>query len=289
MDLNPFDTRSPFGLRSPFGRGAIDAYLVNGESPEFVFDTAGVKNNGVEYYRSGGSTTNFATLIGANFDRTNAATMFDSSGKLVWSPHNLVDNSKSKSSGWTTQNASIGAASITGPLGDTVSNVLVIPDTSSSSSHRTIASSASTLTNKGQMTLVGFAKAGGYSRFGYTNGASGDYASFHLSGAGSVLDSASVVSASITALSDGWYVWTVVTAQSPVRMDMQPLDDSYTTGDPSGYTYTGDGSSGVYMVDEHVYLSNLGDMADVPSDEQESSSYPKYVSTTGSARFPARS
>lgn len=81
---------SPGRLMGPRA-GVIDNYVFNGLSAPLVADHAGVNNNGTPFYRKQGSTTTFSGLFSTRYDRSDMATMFNSSGNLVWSPHNLVD------------------------------------------------------------------------------------------------------------------------------------------------------------------------------------------------------
>jgi hypothetical protein len=95
-----------------------------------------------------------------------------------------------------------------------------------------------------------YVKAAGYSRVAIReNTTSGDYAGYLLSGAGSVLGSSSATGA-ISALSDGWYrisfLHTVASAGSKVYA-LYVMNDSYTGTAPHIYSYTGNGTSGVYL------------------------------------------
>lgn len=73
-------------------RGGIDSYTFGGQSAQLVIDHAGVLNNGTPFYRKQGTTTTFSDLFGTRYDRSDAATMFNSSGNLVWSPHNFFSS-----------------------------------------------------------------------------------------------------------------------------------------------------------------------------------------------------
>jgi len=72
-------------------RGSSDNYVFGGQSAELVADHAGVRNEGVPFYRKGGAASTFSGLFGTRYDRSDLATMCDSSGNLVWNAHNLVD------------------------------------------------------------------------------------------------------------------------------------------------------------------------------------------------------
>jgi hypothetical protein len=106
-----------------------------------------------------------------------------------------------------------------------------------------------------------FVKASEYSKFGLVeNAITGAYATFNLSGAGSVISTGLTGSGSITALANGWYrvVLTMTTtgAQTTFRPDLFPLPDSYTSGDPNA-AYTGDGTSGIFIWGAQVELGGF--------------------------------
>lgn len=87
----PFQMRSPFRRQSPFGDAVNDNYVFGGQSAELVIDDAGVNRGGIPYYRFNGEATTHKGVFGTARDRSDAATMFDAAGTLVWSCHNLVD------------------------------------------------------------------------------------------------------------------------------------------------------------------------------------------------------
>ena len=68
---------------------AVDAYLFGGQAAALVIDHAGVLNEGVPYYRKQGVTCTYDELFSTRYDRSDPATMFNSSGNLVWSCHNF--------------------------------------------------------------------------------------------------------------------------------------------------------------------------------------------------------
>lgn len=80
------------------------------------------------------------------------------------------------------------------------------------------------------------------------SGNSGDYATFDLSTGLKISDGGTPTS-SITHISDGWYKISLKPDTTSIRYDLEItiLSDSYTTGNPSTSTYTGDGTSGVYI------------------------------------------
>ena len=267
---------------------AVDAYLFGGQSAALVVDHAGVLNEGVPYYRKQGATTTFSDLFGTRYDRSDRATMFDSDGNLVWNAHNSVTDSKDLSGDWLTQNGSISATSTTGPFGETVSNSLFIPSATSSNSHRTIANSAALISFSGTFKIGFYVKPSGYTKIGFRNGGFSNHASWDASGAGSVIEELNC-STTITAVDNGWYYITIASDASvtSLRLDLHAMDDSYTSGSPGSYTFTGDGTSGAFFTRVRCYSNNLGGMATVPADVQDNGET-DYVPTTGTARFLSR-
>jgi len=118
------------------------------------------------------------------------------------------------------------------------------PAATLSPEHRVIISS--TFTTSGGYTLSLWVKPSGYSKFGFRNGAIGNYAAFDLSGAGSVI-TVSGLTASIAAAANGFYRVEIKDTSASIRVDFWPLDNSYTSGSPSVYSYTGDGTSGILI------------------------------------------
>jgi hypothetical protein len=264
-----------------------DAYVVEGFSPPVVADFEN------EYYRVGGSDTDFATMF--TYTSGDAlSTMVDSDGLLKWAPHNLLPRSSNLTTGWTNQNlAGTPAGSTTAPDGSTITQNLAIPSASPSASHRCIGNSASAYTNISSIKVGFYAKAGGYSRIAFQSGSgSGGYVVFLLSGSGSIVTS-SGYSGAITQLDapyDDWYYCRAERVDTAVRYDLYLLDDSYTSGAPGSYSYTGDGTSGVYIWGAHLYNGSLGGMVDVPADARAASgaAFATYVPTTTAARYLAR-
>lgn len=78
---------APLSLPTAAAR-AVDEYNISGNHPLVYADFAGVRNNGVERYRVGASDVFFDTLF--TYSGLSNRTMFNSSGYLVWAPHNFV-------------------------------------------------------------------------------------------------------------------------------------------------------------------------------------------------------
>lgn len=94
-----------------------------------------------------------------------------------------------------------------------------------------------------------FVKSAGYSKVGLReNTTIGAYASFNLSGAGSVISS-TAASSSIQLVGNGWYRVSITYTGSVAAETMRVyvLDAAYTSGVINSYNYVGDGTSGIYL------------------------------------------
>ena len=249
-----------------------DLYAIGGQSPKLVADFDD------DYYRTGGATSTFSDAF--SYTGASNKTMVDSDGLLKWAPHNLVLQSENLTSSWAVQNGTISSTSATAPDGSLTTTTLFVPSATSSSSHRVLANNASNIAVNGYK-LHFWQQPSGYTKLGFRNGAVGEYASFLLTGAGSVIDS---VNCTATIVKEGdWYFCTIERdSVTDIRVDLWALDDAYTAGNPNNYTYTGDGTSGVYIWGAHLYRSDLGGMVDNP-DRGDS-----YVPTTSSAVYLPR-
>ncbi len=129
------------------------------------------------------------------------------------------------------------------PDGTTTADKL-IPNTSNTTTHRV---TQSITVPAGAAVILIYVKADGYSKFYIREGATtGAYAAFDLS-AVSVL-SQGTGTGSIVASSNGWYLVSLsFTAATSARVDYGPLDNGYTTGLPTLYSYAGNGTSGVLI------------------------------------------
>jgi hypothetical protein len=97
-------------------------------------------------------------------------------------------------------------------------------------------------------TLSLYVKASGYSKVALKESVTtGNYASFDLS-SGTVLANTVGVSTSITALANSWYRISMTLASAgSCGMQVSVLAPAYTTGDPNSSTFSGDGTSGIYV------------------------------------------
>jgi len=97
-------------------------------------------------------------------------------------------------------------------------------------------------------TLSLYVKASGYSKVALKESATtGNYASFDLSN-GTVLANTVGVGTSITALPNSWYRISMALASAgSCGLQISVLAPAYTTGDPNSSTFSGDGTSGVFI------------------------------------------
>jgi hypothetical protein len=157
--------------------------------------------------------------------------------------------------GWTkitgTDTISLNAG--TSPDG-TSNGINLIPSTANGT-HMFYDGSTS-VSSSGNFTMTCYAKANGYSKFSMRESASvGYYASFNLSN-GTVLDNGGNT-ASIENLGNGWYrcICSVV-ASTNVQIGLLVLSDSYTSGQPFGLTWSGDGTKGILTYGAQLEVSS---------------------------------
>lgn len=109
------------GVTQVYTTGGGDAYAIGGASPELVaaFTTQSDGTTAGEYYRKASSETTFSGLF--THSVSGPLTMFDSSGTLVWAPHNLMDGSHNfdNETYWFSSNLTEAAATTDGPDGST--------------------------------------------------------------------------------------------------------------------------------------------------------------------------
>lgn len=181
-----------------------------------------------------------------DFTRTSAATYVDASGRIVPTPASrnlLTFTQEFDNAAWSKTGVSASQNTAAAPDG-TLTADKITPDTNSGTKavRKIVASS-------GTNTWSFYAKAAGYTKVGvWDHAITGAYASFNLTGAGSVLASGSGASgATITSVGNGWYRCSFVAAASGnIGFSFQVLPDSYTTGPIAGL-WTGDGTSGVFL------------------------------------------
>lgn len=97
--------------------------------------------------------------------------------------------------------------------------------------------------------ISAYVKAAEYVKFGIReNSATGAFATFNLVGSGSVISQGSGGTGAITFIGDNWYrVSMLFNAGASSLVSYLVLDNGFTSGDPFGYNYAGNGVSGLYM------------------------------------------
>jgi hypothetical protein len=108
----------------------------------------------------------------------------------------------------------------------------------------------------GNFVMTCYAKAAGLTKFGLRESQSvGYYATFDLS-TGAVIEDDASTTASIVSMGNGWYRCTaVVSASINACIGLVPLPAGYTTGNPLGYSYVGNGTDGVLVYQPQLEVS----------------------------------
>lgn len=260
---------TPVGL-SPL---ALSIYAANGFSPEFVADFSASND---DYFRTGGATAVFSDLFTADSEAGGLCVMRDASGNAVWNPHNLLAHSDDIDS-WTKTNVTVTSNTTVSPTGEQDADTIV-QGTGTDTQHR-VTGDATASASKAK--FVAWVKYVDWQYINFlerdgSNGVVVDLINGTL-GSGSSLSNKSIV-----ADSGGWLV----------SFDVPDFDFGPYIGFNDGATYTtaltGDGSSSFILGPCWVYRSDLGGMADVPSDERAASALNKYVPTTTAARYLLR-
>ena len=227
------------------GDGNAGAAAANNGATFFVY---GFQAEAVTYEttpRTYNATTS-AAYYGPRFDY-NPATLVARGLLIEEARTNLLTYSEqfdnaawTKTSGWLTVTANAGVA----PDGTTTADKL-IPRASADPYHNVTRVTTCTAAVHAQTYYV---KADGYSRVGIReDGVVGQWATFLLSGSGSIIAQHASATASIVSIGSGWYriFLTPSTASANMGTGLYVLDNSYTSGNPDAYTYAGDGTSGV--------------------------------------------
>ena len=271
------------GVLSPFGRisgsgGAPDAYAIGGASPELVaaFLTAADGTTEGEYFRTGGATDDFSMFT---FSRSDNATMFDSTGTLVWAPHNLLTYSENLSdASWNVKNnTTVTQTGVNGPTGSATSRITGVGGSLSKYVQQPIT------TADYNRTYLVVAKAGTHSYMQVFSDADVEvYANFDLTNGSAGTSGTNVTTSNGVLLSDGWYVYTVAVNQATENNLRIGMVDSSSASWASSSTSTD--YFDVFCVS--VYRSDLGGMADNP--DQTVSGLEKYVPTTSAAVYLSR-
>jgi hypothetical protein len=245
---------------------------VGGKYPELLLDF----DDG--YYRANGGSKPLSEVV--THSRAGNATMVDSDGLIKWAPHNLKTYSEDfDNAEWTKAGCSL----VTAVAPDGSLTARKIQEDSSSGPHGIFANES--VTSGVTYTASVYAKAGEYDylRFGFgqgLNSLTGTY--FDLQNGTIVNDDGTQ---SITPAGNGWYRCTVTGVANNSTGSNVIL---YNSPDGTSFSYTGDGTSGIYIWGAQLYRSDLGGMAPVPAGERSFPSASTYVPTTSSARYLPR-
>lgn len=237
-----------------------DTYAVSGNSPDLVADWA------QEYYRISGSVSDLDTMMSSTSRGSGMATMVDSSGNLVWSPHNLLTYSEQiDNAAWTKIAGTVTANNTNGPDGNATADKLTHGSQVNIYEGKSLGASYPLEFSAYYKQSGAVTEANLYiyrNSIGFVTDAT-----FSFSTVSAVDNTGS--GATITASVSDWYYCTI--------NGVTPASAQYNFG---LYDCTE-----VFVWGAHAYRSDLGGMADVPSDLRSFSTATKYVSTTSAARY----
>lgn len=195
------------------------------------------------------------TTTAAKYDQPRIE--YDTSGNLLGlliegARTNAILQSEDQGTTWV-QNAMLGFGS-----GSTLNSTATLDPAGSNSADLLTPTTASTVHNNQQTftatsatwTLSAYVKPNGYTKVGFAEvNATAQYATFLLTGAGSVIEVAGSTTATIAAQTNGWYRISMRypgTAASHIWRTYI-LDSSYASGTPAAYNYAGNGTSGMFF------------------------------------------
>jgi hypothetical protein len=186
------------------------------------------------------------------FSRTTNATVTGSNGLIQNAPMNLLTFSEQfDNAAWTKSNATVTANSTVSPDGATTSD-LIIP---SAVSNTHLLLRTTTMPASSPMTFSVYAKASGY---GFVvlrldDGSVGISATFNVSTGEITVSAASfgfgwtAPTASLTSVGNGWYRCTLSGVSKDTTSIRQIAFINNVSSDYNGSTYTGNGTSGVFL------------------------------------------
>jgi len=273
-------------------------YDVNSVEADLVLDFNGSSfyRNVPHYFKLGGTYSTFAdAFMGTSpkltYDPGSASssqsTMVNSSGEIVWAPHNLHRYSSDFSS-WASK-ASITAVSSSGnELGDIPTTLLSA--VAGSAQHRIFDLS---LTEGNPVTFTFYVKPGTFDYVQFHDGVSASYwADFDLSGNGSVIRHTGLdATPTITPVTSAGQTFFKITVQyTSLVTDILPV---ISFPDPSTVvasgtrnpTWNAAGTETLYIGGAHLYRSDLGGMNPVPG---AATGFETYVPTNGAAEYLPR-
>jgi len=209
---------------------------------------------------------------------TSNSTMVDSSGNLVWAPHNLLTDSEDFEA-WSKSNVTVTDNATTAPDGTLAYKIVNTGDTGGKLLYQNGLAS-------GQTTVAVYAKVAEFTRLRINElGGNRFSANFDLSTENATLTSGVYgLDARIKSVGGGWYLCEIDhNAPSATNSIVgYPASAETTAGNPN---YDADDTSGIYLWGAHVYRSDLGGMAPVPGAD---TGFETYVPTNGSAVYLPR-
>ena len=228
------------------------ATLTAGSGREFYIATIGSANGG----ENQGAVS--VLLWGAHLYRSDLGGMqANTSAYPLYNPttaKNLLGFSEDFSNAaWTKTNIlAFGSGSIVNTVANPVNSLttadLIVPNTTSGT--HTVDQVIYTAVNGSAYMSSVYVKAAGYSKVAlFDNAAGSRWVSFNLSGAGSVIANGASATGAITALSDGWYRISMAenAGTSALAFTIFVLSDAYVSGSPSAHSFSGNGTSGIYL------------------------------------------
>lgn len=181
----------------------------------------------------------FSDII--TFSRSSNATRIGPNGLVEYAPHNLILQSQTfDNASWTKSASSITANAIASPDGTVTSDKLV--EDTTTAAH--VAYQAVTITSGITYTFSIYAKVGGRNRISMGVSIINADALFNLSTGTVISTGSALVSSSITSIGNGWYRCSITHAATSTAsrlFQVLPLNDSNVA------SYTGDGTSGIYL------------------------------------------
>jgi hypothetical protein len=245
--LSRLPTRTPSRLPSHGPTDGVGGWWPAGSVLAFEFD------NGRGYNSTALSSRTPDSLL--TYTSPSPKLVYGDDGVLGYAPHNLLTYSEQfDNAAWTKSNNTVTANQVAGPDGAVTAD-LVVP-TATSGGHLVFQHPS---TGAVTHTLSMYYKPAGYAKVALRESAvSGQYASFNCTGSGSIIEKHASAAATITALADGWYKLTLSPSIETANQgfSIYIFDDSYASGAPPAYSYSGDTVKGGYVVGAQLNRSS---------------------------------